>query len=152
MERAVRGEKQIACKLHSKRRCALNFSAGLEVTIRSASDPPKVNAPVAVEVFVLGRNQGVAKDLGEILVRGHHATLQCEGANDAALNVVNLSRRDGTEVLKPFDLRQVCGINQQQSAEGAGQRRKKRQQAKNNPADKLLAHGINRGRRFLDRK
>src|SRR5712691_3321583 len=112
MERAIGRKKQIARKLHGERGCALNSSARFEVAISGASDPPKVDTPMAEEVFILGRNQPFAEDLGEIVVGGDHATLQREGTDDAALNVINFGGGDGTEVLKLFDLRQISGIDQ----------------------------------------
>ncbi len=93
---------------------SLHFSAGFNIAIRRAHDPPDVDARVPVEILVFDRDQCVAQNLRIIVIGGDDAALQRERADDAALSVIEFGDRTRAIALQLFDLRQVRRIDQQQ--------------------------------------
>jgi len=88
MKRAVGRKKKIARELHGEGRSALYSTARFDVPIGRAGDPPDVDAPVAVELFVFDREQRVTEHRRKIVVGRDDPALQGKGADDASLLVV----------------------------------------------------------------
>src|ERR1700685_4151142 len=117
MKGSIGRKKEVARKLHSESRCALDSAAGFNVPVRRPSNPPDIDAPVTIEILVLNRNQGVAQHLRIIVVRRNHSPLQRKRTDDAALPVVKLGDGTGTVVFQLLDLGKI-GIDEQQSGGG----------------------------------
>src|SRR5581483_1333537 len=102
MERAIRGEEQIARQLHGECRCALHPPAGLNIAVRGADYPPDVNAGMRVEIFVFDRNQGIAQKLRVVSIGRDHPALKGKCSNRPILVVVKLRSGAGTIVFEFF--------------------------------------------------
>ena len=144
-EVAIGREEQIARQLHGQRRCALGAALQHHVAPGGTEDAPHVDAPVAFEIFVLGGDQGVAQDFGEIAVAVDDAALQSELADDAVLVVIELGDGGRAVVLEFGHLRQVGGIDEDHAGGRAGDGGKDDEQSKEGIADELQSDAA-RGR------
>ncbi len=89
-EVAVGREKQVARQLHGERGSALGAAVEHHVAPGRAEDAPHVDAPVLLELFVLGGDQRVAQHFGKVVVAVDDAPLQSELPDHAVLVVVEL--------------------------------------------------------------
>src|ERR1700685_88052 len=112
MKGSIGRKKEVARKLHSESRCALDSASGFNVPVRRAGDPPDIDAPVTIEILVLNRNQGVAQHLWKIAVRRHHSPLKRERTDDAAPAVIKLGNRTWTVMFQLFHLGKIGGIDE----------------------------------------
>ena len=138
-EVAIGGEEQVAGELHGEGGRTLGAAAGADVAESGAAHAPEIDAEVGLEILVFGRDDGVAQDLGEIFVAADHPALQGEGADDAALVVVELRDGAGAELLELGDLRKVGGVDKKESAADAEECRGKNEQAENYSTNQLPA-------------
>ena len=118
-ELAVRVEKQVAGELHGQGAGPLGARSAAQIAIGGAHDAPQVNAPVALKVLVLNGDDGVAQNLRIILIAGNDPPLQGEAPDDRSLVVVKLGDGAGAVALEIGDLRQVGGIDKEQSGESS---------------------------------
>ena len=101
---------------------------------------------MAKEILVFRGNKGIYKHRGKVAVRGDHAPLQREGANDIAVNVVEFGAGDRAIVFQLVNLREVGGIDENQAGKRANERGKEYEQCENESPDDYLA---NRSSRLL---
>jgi hypothetical protein len=107
--------------LHGEGRGALHLAAGFDITIRRTGDAKEINPSMAVEIFVFDGDEGVAKQGWEVVVSGDDAALQRERADYASTIVINFG--DGTRTVRfqRVNLRQVGGVDEEQTGGGADQ-------------------------------
>ena len=117
---AVGGEKKIARQLHGQRGSALRAAVDADVVPGGADDAEDVDAPVRLEVLVFNGDDGLAQDGRKVVVADHDAALQREGADDAALAVVEIGGGRGAVVFKLVDLRQVDGVDEGEAGQRTG--------------------------------
>ena len=105
-----------------------------------ANDAEDVDAPVGLEALVFNGDDGLAQDGGEVVVADHFAALQGEGADDAALVVVELRGGGGAVSFEVVDLRQIDGVDEGQAGQRAGDDGQQQQEhARAKPAGELAA-------------
>ena len=85
-----------------------------------AGDAEDVDAPVGIEVLVFDGDDGLAKDRGEVVVVDDDALLEREGADDAALGVVEVGHGGGPVALEVVDLGQIDREDQHEAGQRAG--------------------------------
>ena len=117
---AVGGEKEIARQLHGERGGALGAAVAAQVVPERAGDAEDVDAPVRLEALVFNGDDGLAQDRGKVVVVDHDAALQREGADDAALLVVEIGGGGGAVALQVVNLRQIDGVDQREPGQRAG--------------------------------
>ena len=93
--------------------------------------------------------EGVAQHLGEVFVPVDDAALQGELADHAILIVVKLGDGAGTVLFQLGYLRQVAGINEEQSAGCSGCSSQNEEQNENDTADKT-GRGVHCGSRLQE--
>src|ERR1700692_3586159 len=142
IERAGGRKKKIAGKLHGESGCALDFSTRLDIAIRGARNAPDVDARVAVEILVFNRDQGVAQNLGIIIVTGDDPALQRKGTDYSSASVKKFSDRAGTIAFELIDLRQVSGVDEKKSSSGAHRGGEQHEQPKQEVANQLPFAGF----------
>jgi len=92
---AIGGEKEVARQLHGECRCALGAPMRADVVPGGAGHAKDIDAPVGLEIFVFDRDDGLAQHGREAVVAHYFAALQREGADDAALAVVEIGSSGG---------------------------------------------------------
>ena len=117
---AVGGEKEIARQLHGERGSALRAAVRADVVPGGAGDAEDIDAPVRLEVLVFNGDDGLAQDGRKAVVADHLAALQREGADDAALAVVEIGGGGGAVMLKFLNLRQIDGVDEGETGQRAG--------------------------------
>src|SRR5207244_12905454 len=113
--------------------------------IGRAENAPDVDADVALKVFILDGNDGIAQHGRKIFIVRDDAALQREAADDVTLIVIDLSDGVGTITLQLRYLRQVGRVNQEQSRDRSEGGRGQHQQHEHNPAYQLLSCKADRG-------
>ncbi len=124
-----------------------------KVAIGGADGAPEIDAPVALEILVLGGDDGVAQNLGEVVVAGDHPALQGEGADYLAVVVVKFGDGARTIFLELGDLGKFGAVNEKHAGGGADGSNDRNEDGKGDPADEpfwpnLYVHR----RRFCDEK
>ncbi len=97
---AVGGEKEIARQLHGEGGRALGAAMRADVVPGGAGHAKDIDAPVRLEVLVFDGDDGLAQNGREAVVADHLAALQREGADDAALAVVEIGGGGGAVLLE----------------------------------------------------
>ena len=115
----------------------MHFSARLNIPVRRPRDPPEVDSGMTVEILVFNGNKGVAQYRRKIIVGGHHATLQGERPNHLPMIVVNLGHRTGPVGFEGVHLRQVRGVDQQETRRASHDRRSQYEQSQQQPTYNL---------------
>jgi hypothetical protein len=96
-----------------------------------------VDAPMRLEVLVFNGDDGLAQDRRKVVVIDHHAAFQREGADDAALAVVEIGSGGGAVVFEVVNLWQVDRINQREPGQRAGNDRQREQRNQHHLAGQL---------------
>ena len=86
-------------------------------------DAPDVDAEVAIELGVLGRDDRLAQQRVDVVVADDDAALRGELADDLAVGGVDARDRARRVVVERGDLRQVAGVGEQHAAQDAEHRR-----------------------------
>ena len=89
----------------------------------AARDAPDVDAEMAVEVGVLGRDDRLAEQRVDVVVADDDAALGGEFADQLAVGRIDARDRAGRVVVERGDLGQVAGVGEQDAAQDAEQRR-----------------------------
>src|SRR6185437_4464527 len=113
-------KKQVAAPLHGQRGRPFSPTVRLNVAPGGACHAPEVDSPMALKILVFGGEDGVAQDLGDVVILGEHAALQGERANYTSLGVIKFGDSAGTVLFQFADLGQVSGVDDQKSHQGAG--------------------------------
>ncbi len=132
--------------MHGERGGSLHFAAGFDVAIGRAHDAPEVDARVGVEILVFDGDERVAQDLRIVVVGGDDAALQGEGADHAALRVVEFGNRTGAIAFQFIDLGQVGGIHENEPRRRAHRGREQNQQSVEDDANQFPSGGFCRRR------
>ena len=113
---------EIARQLLRERAGALGAPPLDDVGQRRDGDAPDVDAEVAVELGVLGRDDRLAQQRVDVVVADDDAALRGELADELAVRRVDA--RDGARrvVVERGDLRQVAGVREEHAAQDAEQR------------------------------
>ena len=101
------------------------------------------------EVLILGGQNGILQDLRVLLVAEKNAPLQCEVADNLAVVRVKFRDHVGLKILEGVNLREIAGINEQQSCQAADGNRAQQQQYKSDAPDNLAAAQMERDRRQI---
>ena len=114
-------EEKSAGKLHGQRAGALRGAAAGDVAPGGLEDAGEIDAPVLLEVLILGGDDGSSQNVGNLVVSQQDAALQSEGADGLAVIGVELGFDDGPVGLEGVNFRQVARIDEEQSG-GSAQR------------------------------
>ncbi len=102
------GEEELPGELHGDRGGPLGVAATAQVHRDRAQDAERVDAAVAEEVAVLGREQSIAQQRRNFLLVEHQPPLAgVGGEGDLAVAVVDLGDQLGAEARDRVDLRHV---------------------------------------------
>jgi hypothetical protein len=124
-------------------------AVGADIVPDGADDAEDVDAPVGLEALVFNGEDGLAKNGGDVVVVDDYAALEGEGADDAALAVVEVGGGGGAVALEVVDLRQVDRVDEGEAGEGAGNDGQNEQSGEGELTGQLAAPV---GRNRLDRK
>ena len=136
---ALGGEKEVAGQLHGERGCALRAAMAADVVPGGTGDAKDVDAPVRFEALVFDRDHGLAQNRREVVVVDHFAALQGEGADNAALAVVEVGGGGGAEALEVVNLRQIGGVDQREAGQRTGDDGQQQQSGQGEFAGQLAA-------------
>ncbi len=122
-----------SCMVRVDAPCTL--ATRLDVAIGGAHDAPEIDSGMFVEIFVFDRDQRIAQYGREIVVADDYAPLQRERSDHASVIVVEFGDGTGTVGFEGVDLRQVGGIDQQQTGSRSHQHGNQHEQAKQDAPD-----------------
>jgi hypothetical protein len=117
----LRREEQQPRELHRERREALAVAAGAQVGDRRPRHPPRVDPDVLPEVGVLDGHDGVAEHRRDVAELDHHALLDRELADHAAIVREHLRDDVRLELLERGDLGQVALEGQEDTEHGSAE-------------------------------
>jgi hypothetical protein len=124
---------QVSGQLLCERARSLRPSPLHDVGDGSHEDAPDVHAEVAVELGVLGGDDGFAEQWVDVVVADDDPALRRKLADDLAVGSVNTSDRAGGVIVERRDLRQIAGIGEEHAAERAEHRHDNEQQGDASP-------------------
>ena len=102
-----------------------------------------------IELLVFGGDQCIAQHLRKIFIVRHHPALQREGPDHHPMIVINFRDRTGPVGFQRIHLRQVGGVDQQQSGRSPHQHGDQHQQAEQNAAHKPAPPDLHLGEVFV---
>src|SRR5579859_1387215 len=105
---------------------------------------------MTVKIFVFDRDQRVAEHGREVVVGGHNPALQRERSDDAAVIVVEFGDRAGAVCLESVNLREISGVDEQQSGGGSDQRGNQHEESEQNAADESASADFHLGQIFVE--
>src|SRR5712671_7675036 len=109
-------EEKVAGELHADGAGASGDAAFGKIAKCGAGDAREVDAPVFLEMLIFNGGDGVVENLGTLLVGHQNAALQREAADELAVVGINFRDYVGTVGFKRANLRQIAGVDEQQTA------------------------------------